>query len=173
MTATGGTDTVYLGVMPHFGNFVRWRRAAAGLKKRDFAKALGVDAKTVTNIERRETPEGTDDITLARLADWLQTPVELLVTDWVRIVETAADTVWVPLPRTDYDRIAARAAEDGYTDVARYIIRVMTPKEWVFKGGPDADDAGASSPRLPSEPGETSEAPTGATKRGRPPAQAR
>jgi hypothetical protein len=52
------------------------------MNKGELATQVGVDPKTITNIERRRTPEGTDDVTLARLAAVFELSEEALLTAW-------------------------------------------------------------------------------------------
>jgi transcriptional regulator with XRE-family HTH domain len=100
-------------VAEHFGNFVRWRRAKLGMNKRRFAQKLGVDPKTVTNLERRASVVGTDDVTVARISEILEVPLEQIMADGA-----VSDVPQIP-PEL-MNQLSAKADKEGVT-VAQFI----------------------------------------------------
>lgn len=65
-----------------FGEWLRWTVARRGLERAELARKLGVSTKTVTNLLRRESPDGVSDVTISRLASLLEMDEPALLVAW-------------------------------------------------------------------------------------------
>lgn len=118
----------------HFGNFIRWKRARLGLNKREFAKKLGVDPKTITNLERREVPDGTDDVTIARIAEAFGVP-EPEILEWHKVWPPQQQSKAYELPisleqQAEIEQRAANADVSGNEWVA-IALQSILETDWV------------------------------------------
>jgi len=68
----------------HFGAWVAYQRALAGLGVREFAKRVGCDPKTITNIERSATPDDIGAVKIVGIAKALGFPEIQVMTAWKR-----------------------------------------------------------------------------------------
>lgn len=127
--AKGGNAGAYALAVKTFGEFVRWSRARKGLNKAQFAELLGVDAKTVTNIERRETSEGTGDVAIAKIAKLFGVSEESLL-NWQPGVVT------IELTTDIYTSIVERAEAEGHESVPSFLASVATSKTTRIKKRP-------------------------------------
>jgi hypothetical protein len=67
---------------PTFGEWLRWTIARRGIDRTELRQKLQCSPKTITNLYRRQDPDGISDVFLSRLAFLLGLTEPELLTKW-------------------------------------------------------------------------------------------
>jgi transcriptional regulator with XRE-family HTH domain len=126
----------------HFGEHVALRRARLNLKGRKLAELVGCSPKTITNIERKPTPDGINPTVLAGLARVFKMDESRLLEEWKT---EPVPRIKLP-PKTNGHSLNAaglrRIGELPVKRVALTTVKASGLADSLPPGAGDADDDG-------------------------------